>query len=180
MIAAPSMLSLAQDYLDERRRLGFALTISGAQLLNFARFADRAGHCGPLTVQLMMDWAQGEARRANPANWARRLAILRPFAKHRAQAEPGTEVPCADVFSHKRRRPTPHIYTGAEITELLAAARRLPPAGTLRPLLRASPLLSSRLVSRRSSGSSIQSSVNSVRSSRPSSRSAAATPFCRG
>jgi integrase len=134
MIAAPSMLSLAQDYLDERRRLGFALTISGAQLLNFARFADRAGHCGPLTVQLMMDWAQGEARRANPANRARRLAILRPFAKHRAQAEPGTEVPCADVFSHKRRRPTPHIYTGAEITELLAAARRLPPAGTLRPL----------------------------------------------
>ena len=35
-------------------------------------------------------------------------------------------------------------------------------------------------VSRRSSGSSIQSSVNRVRSSRPSSRSAAATPFCRG
>ena len=33
---------------------------------------------------------------------------------------------------------------------------------------------------RRSSGSSIQSSVNSVRSSRPNSRSAAATPFCRG
>ena len=32
----------------------------------------------------------------------------------------------------------------------------------------------------RSSGSSIQSSVNRVRSSRPSSRSAAATPFCRG
>lgn len=134
MIEAPSMLSLAQDYLDERRRFGFALGVSGAQLLSFARFADQAGHGGPLTVQLMMDWAQGEARRASPANWARRLAILRPFARHLAQVEPGTEVPSANVFSHKRRRPTPHIYTGAEIADLLAAAHRLPPAGTLRPL----------------------------------------------
>jgi hypothetical protein len=44
MIPVPSMLSLAQDYLDERRRLGFALDIPGAQLLNFAQFADRAGY----------------------------------------------------------------------------------------------------------------------------------------
>lgn len=82
----------------------------------------------------MMGWAQSEARRASPANWAKRLAILRPFARHRAQVEPGTEVPCANVFGDKRRRPTPHIYTVAEIADLLAAARRLPPAGTLRPL----------------------------------------------
>jgi len=47
-------------------------------------------------------------------------------------------------------------------------------------LLRDSPLFSSRPVSRRSSGSSIQSSVNRVRSSRPNSHSDAATPFCRG
>jgi hypothetical protein len=47
-------------------------------------------------------------------------------------------------------------------------------------LLRDSPLLSSRPVVRRSSGSLTQSSVNSVRSSRPNSRSAAATPFCGG
>ena len=47
-------------------------------------------------------------------------------------------------------------------------------------LLRASPLLSSCPDVRRNSGSSIQSSVNSVRSRRPNSRRAAATPFCRG
>ncbi len=134
MTSAPSMLSQVQDYLDERRRLGFALAISGTQLLNFARFADQAGHRGPLTAQLAMSWAQQGARRATPATWARRLEIVRPFARHRAQVEPGTEVPGADVFSHKRRRPTPHIYTAAEIADLLAAARRLPPAETLRPL----------------------------------------------
>ena len=134
MTPAPSTLSQVQEYLDERRRLGFTLSISGAQLLSFARFADRAGHRGPLTARLMMDWARDEARRADPATWARRLAVVRPFARRRAQVEPGTEVPCDNVFAHKRRRPTPHIYTAAEIADLLAAARRLPPAGTLRPL----------------------------------------------
>lgn len=134
MIPAPSMLSLVQEYLAERRRLGFALAIPGTQLLGFARFADRVGHRGPLTSQLMLDWAQGEARRAAPATWARRLAILRPFARHRAQVEPGTEIPCAHAFGYKRRRPTPHIYTVTEVADLLAAAGRLPPAGTLRPL----------------------------------------------
>lgn len=134
MTPEPSMLSLVQAYLEQRRRLGFALAIPGTLLLGFARFADRAGHRGPLTLRLMMGWARDEARRADPATWARRLAILRPFAMRRAQVEPGTEIPCNNVFGHKRRRPTPHIYTAAEIADLLTAARRLPPAGTLRPL----------------------------------------------
>ncbi len=134
MTPGPSMLSLAQNYLDERRRLGFALTIEGEQLVNFAHFADRTGHHGPLTIQLMIAWAQGEAKRATPANWSRRMEVLRPFARYCAQVEPDTEIPCVGVLSHKRRRPTPHIYTVAEIEDLLAAARRLPPPGTLRPL----------------------------------------------
>ena len=134
MITVPSMLSYVQEYLDERRRLGFALSISGTQLLNFGRFADRVGHHGPLTVQLAMNWAQQEAKRTTPTTWTRRLEVLRPFAKYRAQVEPGTEVLHANVFGQKRRRPTPHIYTTAEIADLLAAARRMPPAGTLLPL----------------------------------------------
>jgi len=50
MTKAQSMLSLAEDYLAERRRLGFELTISGAQLKAFARFVDESGHTGPLTT----------------------------------------------------------------------------------------------------------------------------------
>ena len=38
-----SMQHLVHEYLDERRRVGFALTISGSQLLAFARFADASG-----------------------------------------------------------------------------------------------------------------------------------------
>lgn len=133
MMPSPSMQSLVQEYLDVRRRLGFALTISGSQLMAFARFADRAGHCGPLTCEIILAWAQGEAMRATPITWARRLEIIRPFAKYRAQSEAGTEVPANDLFGRAHRRLTPHIYTDEEIADLLAAARRLSPVGTLRP-----------------------------------------------
>jgi integrase len=128
-----SMQHLVQGYLDERRSVGFALTISGAQLLAFARFADASGHRGPLTRQLITRWARDEAKRATPLTWTRRIEVIRPFAKHRARIEPGSYVPKADTFGRRRRRLAPHVYTDREIVDLLAAADRLLPRGTLRP-----------------------------------------------
>src|SRR5712671_2304668 len=84
-----SMQHLVQEYLDERRSVGFALTISGARLLAFARFADASGHRGPLTRQLITRWARDEAKGTTPLTWTRRIEIIRPFAKHRARLEPG-------------------------------------------------------------------------------------------
>jgi len=133
MIAAPSMQALVQEYLDERRCLGFALTISGAQLMAFAHFADRSGHRGPLTSAIAIAWAREEATHATPITWARRLEIVRPFAKFRALVEPGTEVPDAGLFGRAHRRLAPHIYTDGEIGEMLFAARQLSPNGGLRP-----------------------------------------------
>ena len=128
-----SMQHLVHEYLDERRSLGFALTIPGSQLLAFARFAAASGHRGPLTRQLITSWARDEAKRATPLTWAKRLEVVRPFAKHRALIEPGTYVPEADTFGRSRRRLAPHLYTDQEIVDLLAAAGRLSPKGTLRP-----------------------------------------------
>jgi len=133
MTRTRSMQSLVQEYLDERRRLGFALTIPGTQLMSFARFVDGVGHRGPLSRQIIMDWARGEAKRATPLNWALRLRRIRPFARYLAQFDRDTEVPESDVFGPSSRRLAPHIYTDKEIAELLAAAGRLPPHGTLRP-----------------------------------------------
>jgi integrase len=129
-----SMQHLVQEYLDERRGLGFALAIPGAQLLAFARFADAAGHRGPLTRELITSWARDRAKRATPLTWSRRIEVMRPFAKHRARVEPGTYVPDADTFGRSRRRLAPHVYTDREVTDLLAAAGRLSPKGTLRPM----------------------------------------------
>jgi integrase len=128
-----SMQYLVQEYLDERRRLGFALAISGSQLMAFARFVDEVGHRGPLTRQIIVDWARERAKRATPLTWTRRLEIVLPFAKYRARIDPTTEIPGTDTFGRTRRRLAPHIYTDQEIADLLAAARRLPPRDSLRP-----------------------------------------------
>lgn len=122
-----------QQYLDERRRLGYALDITGNRLMAFARFADKVGHKGPLTLPLIVDWAKGQATRANSITWARRLEVIRPFARFCAQDEPETAIPSADMFGPAHRRLTPHIYSDEEIADLLAAAEKLPPADTLRP-----------------------------------------------
>jgi integrase/recombinase XerD len=42
-----TLLASAREYLAHRRSLGFELRSAGVVLLDFARFAGRAGHRGP-------------------------------------------------------------------------------------------------------------------------------------
>ena len=126
-----SMIALVEDYLYIRRQLGFALKIQGHQLLRFGRFADDNEHCGPITLDLAVQWARSNAPR--PITWASRIEVLRPFAKYRAQFDPTTEIPPPRLFGLVRRRLVPHIYSTQEVQSLLDAAAQLPPAGGLRP-----------------------------------------------
>jgi integrase len=127
MTESRSMVPLVDDYLAERRLLGFDLGISGTQITAFARFVDTTGHTGPLTTRIVLDWVQGKSRCATPFSWARRLEVLRPFARYLARLEPATEFPDTAIFGRSHRRLAPHIYTDQEIGDLLAAARKLPP-----------------------------------------------------
>jgi integrase len=127
-----SMVSLVENYLDYRRRLGFALESSARRLLGFARFADRIGHQGPITQELAVHWARS-AQRAGPITATGRLQILRPFAKYCLQFDPATEISPPSLCGPGYRRLTPHIYSDEELNALLAAARHLTPADGLRP-----------------------------------------------
>jgi integrase len=133
MTAPLTLLSLAEDYLTERRSLGFDLRITGEQITAFARFIDATGHTGPLTTRITLDWVQGQAKYAKPLSWARRLDVLRPFARYLARLDPATEFPQTAIFGRSHRRLAPHIYSEQEICDLLAAAQRLAPHGGLRP-----------------------------------------------
>jgi integrase len=135
MTATRSMRSLVKDYLEERRRLGFSLVHEGSLLISFARFADRMRHRGPLTSRIILLWAKDDAARAKPITWARRLEVVRPFAKYCKRIDPATQIPEAGVYGPAHRRLTPHIYTEREISELLAAAGNMAPKGTLRPAM---------------------------------------------
>jgi integrase len=134
MSARVSLQARVEQYLDERRQLGFKLRSMGHGLLSFARYVTEIDHHGPLTIDLMADWARrAQAGRGDRATLARRLKMLRPFVTWLRQFEPATEVPDEAVFGRVPGRMTPHIYRESEIIELLAAARQLGPEGGLRP-----------------------------------------------
>lgn len=126
-----SMVALVEDYLTMRRRLGFALKISGHQLLRFARFADCTGHRGPISQELCMRWACYKAPRQ--ITRATRINVIRPFAKYRAQFDSATEIPSLNFFGSPHRRLAPHIYSTREVKALLTTALQLPPTDGLRP-----------------------------------------------
>lgn len=122
-----------QEYLAERRRLGFELISPGSALMSFARYIDAQNDQGPLTVERIVPWVRRNERKlSTPVTWSRRLKHLRPFLRYLRQFEPQTEVPDAKTFGSLPQRLAPHIYREQEIVDLLAAARDMDPRGGLR------------------------------------------------
>jgi integrase len=119
-----SMLTKVRAYLARRRALGFQLKCEGLQLQNFARYADRLGHRGPLTNPLAIGWAC-LPKAADRLYWARRLEIVRTFAQHLVITEPQTQIPPWHLFGPAHRRPSPHLYSSAQVQQLLRRAGKL-------------------------------------------------------
>jgi integrase len=117
-------------YLRYRRQLGYRLAIEGAQLERFAEFAQRRGYHGPLTLTIVLAWAGASRTQFGPA---RRLEVIRPFAKYCQLFEPDTAIPPTGLLGPSHRRVPPHIYTTDEINALLGAAKTLEPRDGLRP-----------------------------------------------
>lgn len=131
--AQSSMTEKVQAYIAARRQAGYALKIEAGQLTRFARFTDDSGYRGPLTVEITTRWAMGSRNRRR-LTAARRIEVLRSFARYCQRFDPATEIPPLQLFGPAHRRLTPHIYTGSEIQALLDAAGSLHPADGLRPV----------------------------------------------
>ena len=120
-----SKLSIALDeYLKVRRALGYKLHAQGRQLRQFVEFADRAG-ADFVTPELALKWAV-QSTKVQPIWRARRLGMVRQFARHCSAADHRTVVPSPDLLPYQYRRPAPYIYRDEQITRLLEAAQRLP------------------------------------------------------
>jgi integrase len=132
MSITPSVVDLAKEYLAYRRDLGFDLKSAGELLLQFAEYADQIGHQGPLTTELAVRWARMHST-ASPGYVAKRLEAVRGFASHRSIFDPLTEIPPRTLMAAAYRRRTPYIYSEAELSALLAAARRIASGSGLRP-----------------------------------------------
>ena len=128
-----SWMPRVEAYLTYRRYHGFELSTDATQLRSFAHFADKIVTEGHLTVALAMAWAQA-SQRTTPRTWARRITTLRGFARFCLREDPATEVPPQGLFGPDHRRLVPHIYTEAELSELLEGTDGLLPTGGLRPV----------------------------------------------
>jgi integrase len=136
MSAGRTLGGFVERYLVERHRLGFHLRRQTYALRSFARHVLAVNHLGPLTVEVMADWARRDSHGSvDPHTWARRLKELRPFTRWLRQFEPRTEVPDEAIFGRLPERLAPHVYSELEIIELLAAARRLGPTPGLRGIV---------------------------------------------
>jgi integrase len=132
MKPASRMITKVDEYLAFRRGFGYQLRTEGRLLQQFAAFADAAKHRGPLTIDLALQWAQLPSG-CDRLYCARRLEVVRCFARHLAVTEADTQVPPRGMLGPAHRRTTPHIYTGEELAALMTRAERLSPSGGLRP-----------------------------------------------
>lgn len=121
-----------QDYIALRRGLGSCLDGQEKVLLDFGRFLDRSGHSGPITTEVILQWAEAPQSK-DPNRTAQRLGTVRGFLRHRSGFDPKTEVPPTKLLGSGIRRKPPHIYTPTEEKNLLHACTRLRPRGGLRP-----------------------------------------------
>lgn len=133
MNVSSTMRMKVHAYIAERRAGGFGLKIEERQLLRFARFADGTGYRGTLTVQLAARWALA-SKTGKRLTAARRIEVVRGFARYCKIFDPATEIPPLSLFGPGHRRLTPHIFTDAELRLLLRAAKNLSPPGRLRGL----------------------------------------------
>ena len=117
-----------EDYLDIRRGLGVKLEKAGHLLPQFVAFLDERGQ-STVTVEAALAWAVHPTI-VQPGRAHERLSMVRGFARYLQAFDPDTEVPPAGLTA-RRRRPTPYLFSPADIDRLLAAT------GGLRPALRA-------------------------------------------
>lgn len=112
-----------EEYLSLRRALGFKLHHESRLLHEFVEFAkkEKASH---ITIKLVLKWAN-LSKDAPPSAWARRFIAVRGFAKYQSATDPRTEIPPKELLPYRYHRKPPYIYTDAEISKLIGAAKKL-------------------------------------------------------
>jgi integrase/recombinase XerD len=123
-----------REYLNMRRSLGFKLHETGKLLLAFVKFMEER-RTSYITTRLALAWAQ-QPSTVQPAEWARRLSVVRTFARHRSATDPRTQIPPQGLLPFQPKRARPYLYSEEEIRSLLHAALSMPyrfERGKLRP-----------------------------------------------
>ncbi len=111
------------EYLTIRRILGFKLRDEGSVLPQFLNFIENKG-ASFITTDMALQWAT-QPKNVLPAHWARRLSMVRIFARFCSAMDLRTQIPPKGLLPFRYHRKPPYIYSDIEISRLLKAASRL-------------------------------------------------------
>src|SRR5436309_13462975 len=98
-----------EDYIDMRRSLGYKLHQPAVLVPDFISFLEQKG-ASYITIPLAPEWSERN-RSARPAEWARRLTIVRCVARARRASDPRPAVPPSGLRPDAPRRSPPSIYS---------------------------------------------------------------------
>ena len=112
------------EYVAARRALGTRLEEPAQTLRRFIEFLARK-KARFITIKLALEWSQQCRDGVQRATCARKLSMVRQFARWVNAIEPRHQVPPRRLLDVRHRRGKPHIYSEEEITRLMAEAGRL-------------------------------------------------------
>jgi integrase/recombinase XerD len=121
-----------QCFLEARKQAGQRAIASQKILLYLDRFL--VGELQPgdtITREVAERWIKS-LESLSSGTRINRISMLRQFCLYLAHFDPRTCLVHRSFLPH-RTRPAPYIYTRAEVRQIMAAARRMGPRGSLRP-----------------------------------------------
>ena len=101
------------QYLAIRHALGFKLDVQSALLHRFVDFTETEG-ASFITRDAALRWAT-QPKGCQPAQWAKRLGLVRRFAEYQSAVDPRTQIPPAELLPHCFQRKPPYVYSDREI-----------------------------------------------------------------
>lgn len=119
-------------YISLREALGFQMRAHRTLLRDCVRFVTGHGDDGPLRTQLAVDWACSSTALKTRGGAARRLSMARGFLTYLRAFDPETEVPDSGLLA-AARRPTPYLFSPAQIHARITVALESGPPKTLWP-----------------------------------------------
>jgi integrase len=123
-----------QAFLETRRAGSRRGQSSQKILMNLDHFFTSELQPGQPVGQETVERYIESMQRLAPGTRLNRLGVLRQFCLYLSHFDPRTCI-IYRSFLPRRTRPAPHIYTRDEVRKIMAAARRLGPPGSLRPVV---------------------------------------------
>lgn len=120
-------------HLELRRSLGYELRTAEIVLDQFDAYAaEYLPNCQTVTRPMITGYLQ-KISDLHPVTRHSQLSVLRQFCRFLFQLDSVAYIPEGHLLPAARSDFQPHIYAPSEVVQLMDAARRLPPAGSLRP-----------------------------------------------